>query len=136
MQKRLLAEIQLLKELVVLGKIVLLEVVEQLATAAGHLKEAAAAVEVFAVRAQMLGQVIDASGEQCDLDFGRAGILFVDFIFCDDFGFNDGRHGLVMMLHNCRGPLQAPCHPLQPRGKPRSRPASPFQSGGMPDQSW
>jgi hypothetical protein len=63
-------------------------------------------VEVFSVRAQVLGQVIDASGQERYLDFGRAGILLVSFIFGDDFGFNDcGGHGLLVEFHDCRAPL-------------------------------
>ena len=114
--KGLLAEIQLLQQLVVLGQVVPLQVIEELATSAGHLKEAPAAVEVLAVRAQVISQVIDSGGEQRDLDFGGAGVLLVGFVFCDDFGFNDGRHGLLGGWHDCRGPLQAPCHPPRPRG--------------------
>jgi hypothetical protein len=79
--EKLLAEIQLLQQLVVLGKVVTLQVIEELAAAARHLEEAAAAMEVLAVRAQVLGQVIDASGEQRDLDFGRTGILIVSLVF-------------------------------------------------------
>lgn len=97
LEKALLTEIQLLEQLVILGQVVPLQVVEELATAGGHLQKPAARVEVFAVRAQVLGQVIDASGEQRDLDFGRTGILFVGFVFLDDFGFNDcSGHGLVV----------------------------------------
>jgi hypothetical protein len=95
--KALLAKVELLQQLGVLGKVMLLQVIEELATAGGHLQEAAAAVEVFTMRPEMLGQVIDASGKERDLDFGRTGILLVSFVFCDDFGFNDcGGHGLVV----------------------------------------
>jgi hypothetical protein len=65
------------------------KIIEELATTRCHLQKPAARVEVFAVRAQVLGQVIDASGQERDLDFRRAGILFVSFVFLDDFGFND-----------------------------------------------
>jgi hypothetical protein len=41
----------------------------------------------------MLGQVIDASGQKRDLNFGGAGVLIVCFVFCDDFWFCCGRHG-------------------------------------------
>ena len=78
-----------MQKFIILRQVVALEIIKQLAAARGHLKEAAAAVEILAVRAQMLGQVIDASGEQRDLDFGRAGILIVDFVFGDDFRFCD-----------------------------------------------
>jgi hypothetical protein len=74
-----------------------LEIIEELATAGSHLQEPAARVEILTVRAQVLGQVIDASGQERDLDFGRAGILVVGFVFGYDFGFNDcGGHGFVV----------------------------------------
>ena len=83
-----LAKVQLLQDLVVFGEIFALEVIKQLATAGGHLQKAAAGVEVFAMRAQVLGQVIDPGGEQRDLDFARAGVLVVRFELGDDFVFN------------------------------------------------
>ena len=65
------------------------EIIEELATAGSHLQKPAARVEIFTVRAQVLGQMIDASGQERDLDFGRAGILIVSLIFLNDFWFND-----------------------------------------------
>ena len=64
-----------------------LYVVEELTTASRHLQKAAARVKVLAMRAQMLGQVIDSSCKQRDLNFGRAGILIVNFEISDDFWF-------------------------------------------------
>ncbi len=90
----LFTEAQLLEELSVLRKVVLFDVVEEFAAAAGHLEETTAAVKVLTVSAEMLGQVIDAGSQQGDLDLGRAGVFIVSFVFCDDFGFGDGRHGL------------------------------------------
>jgi hypothetical protein len=49
------------------------------------LEKAAAAVKVLAMRAQVLGQVIDPGGEQRDLDVAGAGILLVSFVLGDDF---------------------------------------------------
>jgi hypothetical protein len=37
------------------------------------------------MRAQVLSQVIDASGEQSDLDVGGAGVFLVGFVLADDF---------------------------------------------------
>ena len=119
-----------MQQLVILRKIVLLEVIEQFAAAGSHLEEAAARVEVLAMRAEMLGQVIDPGGEQRDLDFGRTGILLVGLVFCDDRGFYycGGGHGLVVDLHDCRELLRAPCHPPEtaeagPGRRHRSNPA-------------
>ncbi len=88
MKAGLLTQVELLEKLVVFGQVFALEVIKQLATTGGHLEEAAAAVEVLAMRAQVLGQVIDTSGEQRDLDVGGAGILLVGFELGDDFGLN------------------------------------------------
>ena len=66
-------------------------------------------MEVFAVRAQVLGQMIDTSGQERDLDFGRTGILIVSFVFGDDCWFNDcGGHGFMAEFHDCRAPGGAP----------------------------
>ena len=81
----LLAETQLLQQVVVFGEVLALDVIKELATTAGHLEKAAAAVEVLAMRAQVLGQVIDPGGEQRDLDVAGAGVLLVGFILADDF---------------------------------------------------
>jgi hypothetical protein len=54
-------------------------------------------VEVFAMRAEMLGQVIDPGGQESDLDLGRTGILLVGFVFGDDGRLNDySGHGFVV----------------------------------------
>ena len=93
MTKALFSKVQLLQQFVVLWQVMPFHVIEQFPAAAGHLEESAAGVEVLAMRAQMLGQVIDSGSEQRDLDLTRAGVLIVDLIFGDDFGFNDCRHG-------------------------------------------
>ena len=115
--KALLAKAELRENIGVLVQFVLLEIIQKLTTAAGHLEQATAGVEILAVSAEMLGQVIDPGGEQRDLNFGRTGIGVVGFEFSDDFGLNDGSsgHGLVFELHDCRGPLQVPCRPPAPR---------------------
>lgn len=78
--KRLATEFQSLQQLGVFRQIVTLYVVEELTTASRHLQKAAARVEVLAMRAKVIGQVIDPSREQRDLNFGRAGILIVCFV--------------------------------------------------------
>ena len=81
----LLAETQLLQQVVVFGEVLALDVIKKLATAAGHLEKSAAAMEVLAMRAQVLGQVIDPGGEQRDLDVAGAGVLLVGFVLGYDF---------------------------------------------------
>lgn len=81
----LLTQVELLEKLVVFGEVFALEVIKQFATTARHLEEAAAAVEVLAMRAQVLGQVIDASREQRDLDVRGTGVLLVGFELGDNF---------------------------------------------------
>ena len=103
MKRRLLAQVQLLEKLLILGEVVTLDVVEQFTTTGRHLQQATATVEVLAVSAKMLGQVIDSSGEDRDLDFGRSGILIVGFERCDDFGFSDCRHWFYLRVHDCKG---------------------------------
>lgn len=53
--RNLFAEIEALQHLVVLGEVMLLQVVEELATAACHREKSAARVKVLAVFAQVLG---------------------------------------------------------------------------------
>ena len=42
---------------------------------------------VLLVGAQMLGELVDARGQQGDLDFGRAGVFGFAPVLIDDFGF-------------------------------------------------
>ena len=59
------------------------QVVQQAAPLADHHQEPAAGVQVLVVGAEMLGQVLDALGQNGDLDFGRAGIAFFGAIRLD-----------------------------------------------------
>ena len=95
--KGLATEMQLLQQLVIFWQVMLFEIIEEFSTAGSHLQKPAARVEIFTMRAQVPGQVIDASGQERDLDFGRAGILIVSFIGGDDLWFNDcGGHGFML----------------------------------------
>ena len=81
----LLAQTELLQQVVVFGQVFALDVIKQFATTAGHLEETAAAVEILAMRAQVLGQVIDPGREQRDLDVAGAGVGLVSFVGGDYF---------------------------------------------------
>jgi hypothetical protein len=110
-QKELLAQIQLLQQFVIFRQVVLLQVIEQFAAAAGHLEKSAPGVKVLPVGAQMLSQMVDARRQESDLHLALTGVLFVDFVFCDNLWLGDCRHFYVVELHDCREPLQAPCRP-------------------------
>src|SRR5690606_11624593 len=66
-----------------------LQVVEQLAAAADHLEQAAARVVVLRVGLEVIGQLDDASGEQRDLDLGRAGVFRATLVVGDDLRLVD-----------------------------------------------
>src|SRR3546814_15383341 len=72
-------------------------------------QKAAAAVVVLVVRLEVIGQRIDAVGQDRDLDFRRTGIALVAGIVLDDFGFALGgnRHIQTSFEH--------PCYRLKPR---------------------
>ena len=65
---RLLTEIEAFEQFRVLGQLVALQVIEQLATATGHGEKTSAGMEILAMHPQMVGQVIDPRRKQGDLD--------------------------------------------------------------------
>ena len=62
----------------------LLEVAEEVAPMSYHLQKSPAAVVILHVGSQMLGQGVDAIGQDSDLDFRRAGVTLMDGILRDD----------------------------------------------------
>ena len=62
----------------------LLQVVEQVSSVTDHLLQTAAAVEVLLVGLQVRGQVVDAGGQNCDLNLRRAGVSFVHSVLFDE----------------------------------------------------
>ena len=85
----LAAQLELLEDRGVATEVGAFQVVEQLPAAGRHGDKAAAGVKVLAVVAQVLGEVFDACGEQRDLHFGGAGVVFVGTEFLDDRCFID-----------------------------------------------
>ena len=69
-----------------------LEVVEQLAALRHQLEQAAARMVVLHVGLEVLGQVVDALGQDRDLHFGRTGVARLGGIRLDDFGLAVGRN--------------------------------------------
>jgi hypothetical protein len=79
----LVPESEFLDDLPVAFDVCTLEVVEQTTTLADHLEQATAAVMVLFVGAKVLGQVIDAFGENRNLNASRSGVGLVRPILLD-----------------------------------------------------
>jgi hypothetical protein len=93
----LAAQTQIRNELAVALEVFLLQIAEEPATLADLHQEAAAAVVIFLVHAQMLGQLIDRGGENRDLHVGGAGVARAAPVGRRQLGlefFRDG-HGWV-----------------------------------------
>src|SRR5919204_1853753 len=73
----LITETQLLNELAVRLYVGSPQVIQESFTLAYHLQEAASTVVILAVLTKMVREVIDALGQDCDLDSRRPGIAFV-----------------------------------------------------------
>src|SRR5215211_7185363 len=93
------AQAEAFDERPVAGDIVVLEVAEQPAAAADHLQQAAARVVVVLVNLEMLGELVDARGQQGHLDLGRAGVAFLGRVLGDDLGL------VVLDQHAATSPM-------------------------------
>ena len=68
-----------------------LQVLEKATASPHHLEKAATAVMVFPVCVEVGPKVVDARGEERDLDGGASTIVLVELVLLDDFVFDD-RH--------------------------------------------
>src|SRR5688572_9778611 len=80
-------EPEALDDFLVLRRLRGLQVVEEFATLVHELHEPATRGMVALVRAEVVTEAVDALGEQCDLDFGRAGVIGGATELRDDAGF-------------------------------------------------
>src|SRR5512142_2806487 len=71
----------------------LMQVCEQPSPLSDHHEQAATARVVVTGRAEMLGEVLDAFREQCDLDLGRTAVLLVAAVGLDQLTLGCGRGG-------------------------------------------
>ena len=69
------ADAVLFDDLLVAGNVLALDIVQELAAQADHLQKATTGVVVLLVRLEVVGQFVDAVGEDGDLHFRRAGIV-------------------------------------------------------------
>ena len=82
--RKLLTQTQLSDQGTVTVDVLLLQIGQQITAAADHLEQAAAAVVVMLVGLEVLGQVVDTSGQQSNLDLRRTGVTLVDGCLGDD----------------------------------------------------
>src|SRR5262245_35029607 len=80
-------EAQLLDQGSIPLEILALQVVQEPAAASDELEQAAPRVMVLRVRAEMLRQLVDARGQQCDLHLRRAGVGLTLAVLADDLLF-------------------------------------------------
>lgn len=101
----LTAELEYFDDLLVFGGVLLAQVAEEAAAAPNKLEQTATGVMVVFMNLEVLGEVLDASGEQTDLDTGRAGVVFVVTEFVDRFRI--GGSGHVVCPNEGGGPERA-----------------------------
>lgn len=83
-RRRLLAQLELLRECEIAVVIRGLQVIQQPAALADHDQQAAARAVILEIGLEMAGEVIDALGEQGNLHVGGAGVLGVNLVVGDD----------------------------------------------------
>ena len=83
----LLTDTQLSDQSTIAFDVLLCQIVQQLTALTDHLQQAAAAVVVVLMHLQVLGQLLDASGQDRDLDFRRASVVFVGLVCLDNGRF-------------------------------------------------
>ena len=80
----LLSDVQLLDDRTIALNVNLLQITQQVSSVTNHLGQTATAVVVVGVALEVLGQVVDAVGQNSDLNLGRTGVAFVDRILLND----------------------------------------------------
>ena len=93
---RLFAQTEFLDQGAVAVGILALEVGEQALATIHHLDQAAAGVVILGVSLEVVVQFIDTRGQQCDLDFRRAGIVCTAGVVRNNGGFVDAFYRHVL----------------------------------------
>ena len=88
----LLSQSELADDRAVTLDISLLQIVQKVSSVTDHFLKTAAAVEILFVGSEVLGQVVDTVGEDCDLNLGRTGVSFVGCVLLD-------KSKLLVLLH-------------------------------------
>lgn len=80
MVSELLTDIQFRDDRAVTADILLHQIIEQISSFTNHLQKTSSGMKVLFVNLQMFGQAVDSLGQQCDLHFGRTGVLFMKLV--------------------------------------------------------
>ena len=80
----LLSQSELAYDRTVTLNVRVLEIVEQVSSVTDHLLKTTAAVEVLLVSLEVGGQVVDAAGQNCDLNLGRAGVTLMGLVLLNN----------------------------------------------------
>ena len=83
----LLTNTELLDDITVALDVLLFEVVEQATTLTCQRGQRTLCPEVLAVGLEVLGEVVDTEGEECDLAVGGAGVLCVAALLSEQLSF-------------------------------------------------
>ena len=81
----LLAETQPADDLLISVDILPTQIIQQPSAFADHPEQTLSGVVILGVGLEMLGEMQDAPGEQCDLDLGRTRVHVVSPVTLDDF---------------------------------------------------
>lgn len=84
----LVAQVQTLGDAQITLVVGFAQVGEQAAALTNHFEQTSATRLIFFVGAQVIGQLLDASRQNGDLNFGRARIRAVTMIVADEFGLD------------------------------------------------
>jgi uncharacterized membrane protein YhiD involved in acid resistance len=76
------------------------QVIQQAAALVDQLQQAAAAVVVLLVGLEVAGELLDAGGQQRDLDFRRTGIVGGALVLFDDLLGVDGHGGGSLVMRD------------------------------------
>ena len=85
MNKYLLSDAELSDDSSVTLDVLLLQVSEHVAALTNHLQQATTGMVVVLVLLQMLGELLDALGQDCDLYFRRTGVGLVGTVCGNNF---------------------------------------------------
>ena len=95
---KLLSDVKLSYDRTVTLDVSLLEVVKKVSSVTYHLKKAATAVMVLVVGLEVLGQRVDAMGEDRDLYLGRTGVALVGGVLRNDSLLFVSKHDFFTFL--------------------------------------